>query len=102
MLMTEENEIILADGKFKFHNIERIIFNDFEIPTVDLQSLYCAKLRHKTSLEKEAEKYNFDGLIVEVHHNPKSALTDAKQQLTWKSFDKLIQSYSKEVTHYGN
>lgn len=39
---------------------------------------------------KEAVKYDFDGVIIEVHHNPKKALTDAKQQLTWEEFDSLI------------
>lgn len=56
MLMVGQNEIKLADGKFKFQNIEKIKFNNLEIPTIDLQSLYCAKLRHKESLEKEAQK----------------------------------------------
>lgn len=40
-------------------------------------------------ITKEASKFDFDGFIVEVHHNPKKALTDAKQQLTWKQFDAL-------------
>lgn len=34
--------------------------------------------------------YAFDGIIVEVHHDPKNALTDAKQQLTWEQFDMLL------------
>ena len=39
---------------------------------------------------KEATKHNFDGFIVEVHHDPKNALTDASQQLTWEQFDELV------------
>lgn len=39
---------------------------------------------------KEAAKYAFDGVMVEVHHRPKDALTDAKQQLTWSEFDTLL------------
>jgi len=42
-------------------------------------------------MAQEAAQYPFDGIIVEVHHNPKGALTDAKQQLTWKQFDKLLK-----------
>jgi len=57
LFLTDEKELDLADGKFKFHNIERIKFNDLEIPVIDLQSLYCAKMRHKKSLEKESERY---------------------------------------------
>lgn len=37
----------------------------------------------------EAMKHSFDGIIVEVHPDPIHALTDAKQQLTWKEFDQL-------------
>lgn len=40
---------------------------------------------------KKARQYNFDGLMVEVHHNPQKALTDASQQLTWAEFDQLIK-----------
>lgn len=43
-------------------------------------------------ITKQAAPYQFDGLIVEVHPNPKIALTDAKQQLTWKQFDMLLES----------
>lgn len=57
LFLTGKKELDLADGKFKFNDIKRIKFNDLEIPVVDLQSLYCAKLRHKKSLEKESEKY---------------------------------------------
>lgn len=45
------------------------------------------KVLHITS---EAASYDFDGIIVEVHPNPKQAITDAEQQLTWKEFDQLV------------
>lgn len=41
-------------------------------------------------LTKESTEHDFDGIIVEVHHNPEKALTDAKQQLTWEEFDNLV------------
>ncbi len=40
-------------------------------------------------VSEEAAQHAFDGLIVEVHPNPKEALTDAKQQLTWEEFDQM-------------
>ena len=40
-------------------------------------------------IAREASAYDFDGVIIEVHHDPVHALTDAKQQLTWKQFDQL-------------
>ncbi|MCX6737067.1 MAG: hypothetical protein NTW73_03230 [Candidatus Parcubacteria bacterium] len=62
LFLTDENELDLADGKFKFHNIERIKFNNLELPVIDLQSLYCAKLRHKQFLEKENVEEHKDKL----------------------------------------
>lgn len=41
-------------------------------------------------LAKEASSHDFDGVMVEVHPDPKNALTDAQQQLTWAEFDKLV------------
>lgn len=44
-------------------------------------------------ITKDAKKQDLDGLIVEVHPDPKVALMDAKQQLTWEQFDQLIQEF---------
>lgn len=46
-------------------------------------------------IAKRAVRHNFDGVIVEVHPNPKNALTDASQQITWEQFDKLVKAYEK-------
>ena len=43
-------------------------------------------------IAKEAKKYPFDGMIIEVHPNPKTAKSDAKQQLNWKEFDRLVKA----------
>lgn len=43
----------------------------------------------------ESAEHNFDGVIVEVHPDPINALTDAKQQLTWEQFDKLVSLICK-------
>lgn len=56
LFMTKEKEIDLADGIFNFHGIEELEFNNLKLPVIDLQSLYSAKLRHKSSLEREGEK----------------------------------------------
>lgn len=42
-------------------------------------------------ITKEANEYAFDGYIVEVHPDPKNAITDADQQLTWKEFRTLLE-----------
>lgn len=46
-------------------------------------------------LANEASKYDFDGVMVEVHPDPTNALTDAKQQITWEQFDKLVKAYRR-------
>lgn len=48
-------------------------------------------------VSQEAQKFSFDGIIVEVHPNPKLAKTDAKQQLTWKEFDKLPKPSNNKI-----
>lgn len=46
-------------------------------------------------LTRKAAKYSYDGLIIEVHRDPKNALTDAKQQVTWEEFDELLEIIKK-------
>lgn len=41
---------------------------------------------------EDSTKHPFDGLVVEIHPNPKRALTDAAQQLTWEQFDELLKT----------
>jgi 3-deoxy-D-arabino-heptulosonate 7-phosphate (DAHP) synthase len=36
-------------------------------------------------------KFDFDGMIIELHHDPEHAFTDAKQQLTWQQYDQLLE-----------
>lgn len=40
---------------------------------------------------KEAKQYDFDGMMVEVHPEPKKAKSDAKQQLSFQEFDRLLK-----------
>jgi 3-deoxy-7-phosphoheptulonate synthase len=39
---------------------------------------------------EQAAPFDFDGVLVEVHHDPEHALTDSKQQITWQQFDELM------------
>jgi len=41
-------------------------------------------------MAKMSAEHDFDGLIIELHHDPEHAFTDAKQQLTWPQFDDLL------------
>ncbi len=42
-------------------------------------------------LAKEAGRFDLDGVMIEVHHDPKNALTDSKQQITWEEFDEIVK-----------
>lgn len=46
-------------------------------------------------IAKECNTYDFDGFIIEVHPNPKVAVTDAKQQITWKQLKELTDELQK-------
>ncbi|MDE2589044.1 MAG: hypothetical protein KGL95_05210 [Patescibacteria group bacterium] len=49
-------------------------------------------------IAQEANAYPFDGYIVEVHPNPKEALSDANQQLTWTQYKQLVKTlYDKRM-----
>lgn len=47
----------------------------------------------KEAMRQKEGGNSFDGFIFEVHPNPSIAWTDAKQQLTWEQFDKLMGEY---------
>lgn len=42
-------------------------------------------------LAEQAGQINLDGVMIEVHHDPKNAITDPKQQVTWKEFDEIVK-----------
>jgi chorismate mutase len=41
-------------------------------------------------MARAAVGQDIDGVIIEVHHDPASALVDKKQQVTWREFDELM------------
>lgn len=50
----------------------------------------CSTLVH--TIAEQASAYDFDGILCEVHPNPKEAWTDAKQQITWTEFDRVLDT----------
>lgn len=72
------------------------IKNKTRLPMVFDPSHTGGSVPNVLKITKEAAKHDFDGVMVEVHHNPKNALTDAKQQLTWKEFDKLLSTITRQ------
>lgn len=66
----------------------------YDIPMVFDPSHTGGTVPNVFKIAKAAAAYDFDGVIVEVHHDPAHALTDQKQQITWQEFDELLQSIS--------
>lgn len=81
------------------HNMRNIA--DFEmsmrvkkiskLPMVFDPSHIGGSVENVIRITKDAVKYDYDGLMVEVHPDPKNAQTDAQQQLTWEQFDELLK-----------
>lgn len=73
------------------YNMSKKIKQKFSLPMIFDPSHTGGSVENVLRLTKEAAKHSFDGMVVEVHPNPKEAKSDAKQQLTWKQFDSLLK-----------
>ena len=62
------------------------------IPLICDPSHICGETGLLLSVAQKAMDLQFDGLMLEVHINPKNALSDAKQQITPEAFKNLINS----------
>ncbi len=62
------------------------------IPLLCDPSHISGKTELLQSVAQEAMDLLFDGIMIEVHNNPKAALSDAKQQITPQAFGELISS----------
>jgi 3-deoxy-D-arabino-heptulosonate 7-phosphate (DAHP) synthase len=47
-------------------------------------------------------EHAYDGLVIEVHPNPRFAWTDAKQQITWDELDVLLGKLQINVNSERN
>lgn len=65
------------------------------LPIIVDPSHAAGKAQYVDALSKAAIAAGADGLIIEVHPNPRCALSDAAQQLTPESFDRLCEDVSK-------
>lgn len=65
------------------------------LPIIVDPSHAAGKTQYIPSLSKAAIAAGADGLIIEVHPNPRCALSDAAQQLTPESFDSLCLDISR-------
>lgn len=65
------------------------------LPIIVDPSHAAGKYEYVLPLSKAAIAAGADGLIIEVHPNPRCALSDAAQQLTPEHFDSLCKDISK-------
>ncbi|MBI4078737.1 MAG: hypothetical protein HY429_00330 [Candidatus Levybacteria bacterium] len=73
------------------YNMTKIVKEKYKLSMLFDPSHTGGSVENVMLLGKEAINKGFDGLLVEVHPDPKNAMTDAKQQLTWEQFDTLVK-----------
>ncbi len=73
------------------HELAMAIRQTYNMPMIFDPSHTGGSVEKVHTIAKEAAQHNYDGWIIEVHPNREKAKTDAKQQLTWGEFDKLIE-----------
>lgn len=72
-----------------------VVKNSSHLPIIVDPSHAAGKTQYILALSKAAIAAGADGLIIEVHPNPRCALSDAAQQLPPEDFDNLCKDISK-------
>lgn len=65
------------------------IKSETALPMIFDPSHIGGSVKNVFKVTKQSAKYAFDGLIIEVHPDPKNAKTDSRQQVTWEQFDEI-------------
>lgn len=78
-----------------------VVKNTSHLPIIVDPSHAAGKTQYVASLSKAAIAAGADGLIIEVHPNPRCALSDAAQQLPPESFDELCRDISRMAEILG-
>lgn len=63
-----------------------------DLPFITDPSHICGNRHNLLDIAQKAIDIDFDGLIIESHTDPDNALSDAKQQITPKQLDEMLQS----------
>ena len=72
-----------------------VVKSSSHLPIIVDPSHAAGKAQYILPLSRAAVAAGADGLIIEVHPNPRCALSDAAQQLTPEAFDKLCKDIEK-------
>lgn len=65
------------------------IKEETKLPMIIDPSHIGGKRSNVIKVIEKSRRYDFDGMMVEVHPNPKTAYTDKDQQLSWSEFDSI-------------
>ncbi|MBR3689618.1 MAG: 3-deoxy-7-phosphoheptulonate synthase [Eggerthellaceae bacterium] len=94
-----DNVVLCERGIRTFETATRFTLDIAAVPVIHKQSLYpvCVDVSHPAgqrdlgpSLAKAAVAAGADSLMIEVHPNPPTALSDGPQQLTPAQFEQLV------------
>ncbi len=70
------------------------------IPIINDPSHICGKRDCIEQVSQTALDLQFDGLMIETHHNPDNAWSDAKQQITPKELDSIISRLTVRAKNF--
>jgi chorismate mutase len=73
------------------HEMAMEIKKEYGVPMIFDPSHTGGSVENVFKIAHEAAQYDYDGYIIEVHPNPEIAKSDAKQQLRWHEFDRLME-----------
>lgn len=109
--MEGNNNVVLCErGLRTFETATRFTLDISAVPVVHKQSLYpiCVDVSHPAGvrdlvppLAKAAIAAGCDSLMIEVHPNPPTALSDGPQQLTPAQFSDLVEELRKIAAVFG-
>ena len=109
--MEGNNNVVLCErGLRTFETATRFTLDISAVPVVHKQSLYpiCVDVSHPAGvrdlvppLAKAAIAAGCDSLMIEVHPNPPTALSDGPQQLTPAQFADLVEELRKIAAVFG-
>ncbi len=105
-----DNVVLCERGLRTFETATRFTLDISAVPVVHKQSLYpiCVDVSHPAgvrdlvpSLAKAAVAIGADSIMIEVHPNPPTALSDGPQQLTPAQFTDLVAELREIAAVFG-
>lgn len=105
-----ENVVLCERGLRTFETATRFTLDISAVPVIHKQSLFpiCVDVSHPAgvrdlvpSLAKASVAAGCDGIMIEVHPTPQTALSDGPQQLTLPQFTELVAELREIAAVFG-